>query len=56
MITFEDIFDTKFWDTTEELYFTRHTPSPLARYKVNFTNKTLRKRSQVSLQNANTKG
>ena len=45
MITFEDMFDTKFWDTKEELFFTRHTPSPLARYEANFTNKTLRKRA-----------
>ena len=54
MITFEDMFDTRFWDTKEELFFTRHIPSPLARYEANFTNKTLRKRAQVSLQNANT--
>ena len=56
MITFEDMFDTRFWDTTEDLYFTIHTPSPLARYEANFTNKALRKCSQVSLQNANTQG
>ena len=47
MITFEDMFDTQLWDTKEELFFTRHTPSPLARYEANFTNKTLRKRAQV---------
>ena len=50
MITFEDMFDTRFWDTKEELFFTRHTPSPLARYEANFTNKTLRKSAQVSLR------
>ena len=53
MITFEDMLDTRFWDT-KELFFTRHTPSPLARYEANFTDKTLKKRVQVSLRNANT--
>ena len=56
MITFEDMFDTRFWDTKEELFFTRHTPSPLARYEANFTNKTLKKCVQVSIRNANTQG
>lgn len=56
MITFEHMFDTSFWDTIDELYFTRHTLSLLARYEANFTIKALKKRSQVSLQNANTQG
>ena len=56
MITFEDMFNTRFWDTKEKLFFTRHTSSPLARYEANFTNKTLKKRAQVSLRNANTQG
>ena len=43
------MFDTRFYDTIEELYFIRHNPSVLARYEANFTNKVLKKCSQVSL-------
>ena len=41
--TFEDIFDTKFWEVNQAVHYHRHTPNPLSRYEMNFPDKTLRK-------------
>ena len=49
LVTFEDMFDTRFWDLKQELFFTRHTSHPAARYESNFNNKTLRGRTPASL-------
>ena len=41
LVTFENMFDTRLWDLKEELFLTRHTPNPIARYEANFQDKTL---------------
>lgn len=42
LVTFEDMFGTRFWDEKEVLHFTWHNPNPRARYEANFVDKTLR--------------
>lgn len=54
LVAFEDIFNTRIWDTKQELFFTHHTPKPVAHYEANFEDKILRGHSHASIRGATT--